>query len=181
MHSKKLCLNSLFFLLYYLLDHVSIYIVYEFLCFTASHAKTVGPRNLIFGRITDLERKRMIFYKSRSKVKGQGQKSAKMSFLGTEVRQGPDQDQGYFWQHANYFWHLAKCCTITIITIWEYWQGARVAGKVPKLKRVPGRSVARQRDASCTSPSILHISQSVYPPHGQWPAPSGSWRVDYCE
>ncbi len=51
----------------------SIYIVYEFLCFTASHAKTIGPRNL-----------------------------------------------------------------------------------------------------------ILHIFRSVYPPHGQWPAPIGSWRVHEC-
>ena len=24
---------------------------------------------------------------------------------------------------------------------------------------------------------ILHTFRSVYPPHGQWPAPIGSWRV----
>ncbi len=39
--------------------------------------------------------------------------------------------------------------------------------------------IARQRDASCTSPCILHTFQSVCPPHGQWPAPLGSWRVIY--
>ena len=32
-------------------------------------------------------------------------------------------------------------------------------------------------DARCTSPCILHAFQSVCPPHGQWPAPMGSWRV----
>ncbi len=26
---------------------------------------------------------------------------------------------------------------------------------------------------------ILHTIRSVYPPHGQWPAPMGSWRVKY--
>ncbi len=29
------------------------------------------------------------------------------------------------------------------------------------------------------SPCILHIFQSVSPPHWQWPAPMGSWRVNY--
>ncbi len=35
----------------------------------------------------------------------------------------------------------------------------------------------QQRDARHTSPCILLTFQSVNPPHGQWPAPMGSWRV----
>ncbi len=29
----------------------------------------------------------------------------------------------------------------------------------------------------CTSPCMLQTIQSANPPHGQWPAPMGSWRV----
>ncbi len=29
-------------------------------------------------------------------------------------------------------------------------------------------------------PCILHTFRSVNPPHWQWPAPMGSWRVYYC-
>ena len=32
----------------------------------------------------------------------------------------------------------------------------------------------------CTSPCLLDIFQSVCPPNGQWLAPMGSWRVQYC-
>ncbi len=34
-----------------------------------------------------------------------------------------------------------------------------------------------QRDARCFSTCILHTFWSVNPPHWQWPAPMGSWRV----
>ena len=30
------------------------------------------------------------------------------------------------------------------------------------------------------APYILHIFRSVSPPYWQWPAPMGSWRVQYC-
>ncbi len=89
---------------------------------------------------------------------------------------------GYFGQCANYYWHFAKCCRTTGASyrmIWKYWQGARVAGKVPNVEKVPGRSIARQRDARRTSPCVLHTFRSVFLPNGQWPAPSGSWRVFY--
>ncbi len=59
----------------------------------------------------------------------------------------------------------------------EHWQGASEAGKVPNFEKNFGRSIARQRDARRTSPCILHTFQSVNLPHGQWPAPMGSWRV----
>ncbi len=59
----------------------------------------------------------------------------------------------------------------------QYWQVARVAGKRPNLPKDPGRSIARQRDARCSSLCILYTIRSVYPPHGQWPAPMGSWGV----
>ena len=35
--------------------------------------------------------------------------------------------------------------------------------------------------ARCSSPCILHTIRSVYPPHGQWPAPMGSWWVYYWQ
>ncbi len=113
---------------------------------------------------------------------------------------------GYLWQHAHYFWHLAKCCKTTGDLLWKgfpllavchcswqgaksgkspilvieviyvfdqdlggsggvptilgslpnavnngarHWQCAILAGKVPTLVKVPGRSITRQRDVRC--------------------------------
>ena len=39
----------------------------------------------------------------------------------------------------------------------------------------PGWFVGDPTSLSCDN--ILHTFQSVNPPHGQWPAPMGSWRV----
>ncbi len=49
--------------------------------FTLSPVKTVGARSFIFGTMIGLQGKLLIFYKSRSKVKGQGQKSGKIVFF----------------------------------------------------------------------------------------------------
>ena len=72
---------------------------------------------------------------------------------------------GYYWQHANYFWQLAKCCrtvvnllqdTLTLLAHCRcWWQAA-------KFEKTP-----RPRDARCTSPCMLHTIQSANPPHGQ--------------
>ncbi len=64
-------------------------------------------------------------------------------------------------------WVLAKFWCFTIHTYF-----LRVVHfNVTALKR------QNRTDARRTSPCILHTFQSVYPPHGQWPAPMGSWRV----
>ncbi len=46
-------------------------------------------------------------------------------------------------------------------------------------KTVGPRGFIFGMDARCSSPCILHTFPSVYLPHWQWPAPMGSWRVQY--
>ena len=48
-------------------------------CYSVTSAKTVGPMTLIFGTIVGHHVHLMIFYSSRSEVKGQGKK---MMFSG---------------------------------------------------------------------------------------------------
>ena len=78
-------------------------------CVTTSPAAVNRPTDLIFGMYMDIGDRMLIIDKSRSKVRGQGQKSTKkLYFLGQSwVQKGLIRTReghvGYFWQHANYF------------------------------------------------------------------------------
>ncbi len=91
---------------------LSIYISYVTVCpsVTATPAATVGPRTLIFGMDIGLDGRLLIFFKSRSKVKGHGQKSGKMclfeSFLATEGQLGSG------WDRVGSCWVPLAACQI---------------------------------------------------------------------
>ncbi len=46
-------------------------------------------------------------------------------------------------------------------------------------KKIVSKSLIMVCDSVCLCVCPPEIIRSVYPPHGQWPAPMGSWRVDY--
>ncbi len=109
---------------------------------------------------------------------------------------GPISHRGYVWDYSEpgrvrwgtigsmptNFGNLSKVAERqgdSSRKVFQFWQVASVAGNVPNLKKVPVQSIALQRNARCSSPCILHTFRSVNPPHWQWPAPMGSWRV-YC-
>ncbi len=91
------------------------YISYVSICLSvpASPAATVGPRTLIFRMDIGPDGRLLIFWKSRSKAKGQGQKSGKnrnfwLVLLIGWVQAGSRVGSGYFWQLANFCWQPAK-------------------------------------------------------------------------
>ncbi len=149
------------------------------MCVPLPTAAANGPRGLNFGMKMGLKYGLTLFGQSGSKVKGQGPKSMKRCLsrplLVTGAMCGTIQDQG------GSGGVLLAACQLILATckkaverqgvpstrVSQYWQVASVAGKLPKLKKVPVRSITRQRDARCSSPRILHTFRPVNPPHWQ--------------
>ena len=133
----------------------SLYISYESVRWlvTVCSVKTFGPRSFIFGMHIGLGDNLLIFYISGSKVKVNYPQKCAISgpILVTEVRCGVSWDQGgsggVLLAACQPF--LASCILPNVVgqqgvssrTMWKYWQGASVAGKVPNSEKVLGRSI----------------------------------------
>ncbi len=111
--------------------------------------------------------------------------------------------QNFFWQPCDQFFFLEMLRTIFFfqfgprppqmingrpLTPWVvingeiFSRGARSVSIIMLYKSTVDSSVktrcsVKKFVTKIYSPCILHTFQSVIPPHGQWPAPMGSWRV----
>ncbi len=112
---------------------------------------------MIFGMGMDIDDRMPILGKSMSEVKGQGQKSTKKWFLQrllvTGARFWSIQDQSVRWgtvgSMPTNFGNLPNVVErqgVPCRKVSQYWQIARVAGKVRNFSKVPGpkhRAIAR--------------------------------------
>ena len=157
---------------------------------TASPAAASGPMHMIFGMKIYLDYGMLIFGKLRSEVKGQGHKSTKICLFGPILVIG--LKSWYIEGRRGSGWVLLAACQLFLAACQmsqKSWGapvgGSDTIGRMPawlarcQMWKKPRPKHRATADARCTSAYILRIFQSVNPPHGQWPAPMGSWRVVY--